>query len=80
MRILIFSFIIAIIPYTNGFWVLHHRPLISQRLDPIISGSTPSAHVHTFVGSAAILGDQQNRTCTTAAVKGSFIITFPYLE
>lgn len=56
----------------HAFWILSHHPLVTERLDPIVSGAETSFHTHNFVGSADILGYQQNTTCTTAEVKGVF--------
>lgn len=52
------------------FWIISHHPLVSQRLDPIVNPTGLSAHVHTFVGSAAIKPSEDvAKACTTSPVK-----------
>ncbi|PWN20147.1 WSC-domain-containing protein [Microstroma glucosiphilum] len=54
----------------NAFWILSHHPLVSERLDMIVSPGALSGHTHTFVGSAAVTVGQNNSDyCTTAPVK-----------
>lgn len=62
----------ALPAFTNAFWILSHPSLVSQRLDPIVSGNGTSGHTHAFVGDSDILGDQQNSSCTTSVVKGMY--------
>lgn len=69
---IIFTLLLTLPFSSNGFWILSHSPLVSQRLDPIISGNGTSGHTHTFVGDSDILGDSQNKSCTTSVVKGAF--------
>jgi len=64
---------------SNAFWILSHGPLVAQRLDPIVSGNGTSGHVHSFVGSSAILGDQQNTSCTTSVVKGEYLKNLKFI-
>lgn len=54
----------------DAFWIISHSPLISERLDPIVTGTEPSGHVHAFVGSSAIFGKRLSKKCTTSIVKG----------
>lgn len=60
----------------SSFLILSHHPLVSQRLDPIISNGT-SSPVHQFVGtsvispqmdSASLEQARKSKSCQTAGV------------
>lgn len=65
----ILALALALAP-ANAFWILSHHPLVSERLDMIVSPGVLSGHTHTFVGSAATtIGQNTGDYCTTADVK-----------
>ncbi|PWN29842.1 WSC-domain-containing protein, partial [Jaminaea rosea] len=62
--------LLSLVASSHAFWIITHHSLVSQRLDPILSPNTTSAHTHAFVGSAAILDSQSKESmCTTSNVK-----------
>lgn len=64
------ALILALTASTDAFWIITQHPLVSQRLDPILSPNGTSGHTHAFVGSAAILASQdKDKMCTTSSVK-----------
>ncbi|CAO1613714.1 unnamed protein product [Sympodiomycopsis kandeliae] len=68
--LVVFSLAFLSLPTVSSFWIISHHPLVSQRLDPIISPNGLSSHVHAFVGSKAIKPNENvDSSCTTSPVK-----------
>lgn len=72
--LLVFGLAIQVNAKSNAFWVLGcGKPVVVERLDPIVAPGYISGHVHTVMGGDAFdwkldYNQTQNSSCTTCVV------------
>ena len=73
-KFLFLTTVAAFLARANSFWVLGcSKPIVVERLDPIVSPGNVSGHVHTVMGGTAFNATMdynltQTSNCTTCAI------------
>lgn len=68
--------------YADAYWIVQHKVLTHDRLDPIVSPGKVASHVHTVVGASNFgptvsVETLQASNCTTAPVQKDKRRVFP---
>ena len=72
--LLLLGSISSYVGQARAFWIVRHKSLSTDRLDPIVQPGVVSSHVHTIVGAKNFGPTVDNETllaseCTTAPVQ-----------